>query len=245
MLVGLVFRVPVAHAAATTEASVESSIARLINRDRAALGLPAYGVNSTLASIAGTRSAALAAAQVLDHAVAGDLPSQLNAAGVAWQGWGENLAKTPTAWGPDVGPALYAQWKGSPPHWAMIISRDFNQIGVGVTLAASGATYASIVFIDSPNGSGVVAQPNPTPRPAPATTPRPATPAPEPTPEPSIDAQLWVGDPSDSRPEGSADAASPLELIEWLATVLEGVVEVIGSALGSIAAVAGRLAWSG
>lgn len=246
MLVGLAFSVPATQAATTTETSVEAAIARLISRDRAALGLPAYGVNSTLASIAGTRSAGLAAAQVLDHAAAGDLQGQLNAAGVAWQGWGENLAMTSTAWGPDVAPALYALWKGSPPHWTLIVSRDFNQIGVGVSQAANGATYASIVFIDSPNGSGVVTPPSPTPQPAPPATQEPEAPSPEPTLEPSIAPHLWMGDPSNSRPDGDTDAASPQGLIEWLATVLEGVVAAIGSALTSIAAAAaGRLAWSG
>ena len=219
-LVGLVFGVPASQAATTTASGVEASIVKLVNKDRAARGLPALGVDSRLATIAGQRAATLASKQVLSHAAAGDLQAQLDADGVAWQLWGENLAMTSIAWGSSVAPALYDLWKGSPAHWALIISRDFNRIGVGVARASNGATYASVVFIDSPSGSGISATPKPAPKATPKPTPR-ATP--KPTPSPTPDPQLWVGDPSGLRPAGDADGWSPWGLVEWFAASVDSI----------------------
>lgn len=243
VLVGLVFGVPASQAASVTTSSVESSIVKLMNKDRAARGLPALGVDARLTAIAGDRAATLASKQVLSHSAAGDLQAQLNAADVAWQSWGENLAMTSVAWGTSVAPSLYDLWKGSAPHWALILKRDFNRVGVGVARASDGATYASVVFIDSPSGSGITPKPAPkaTPKPTPKPTPR-ATP--KPTPVPTPDPQLWVGDPAELRPAGDSDGWSPSGIVEWFAASVESIAQAVSRVFALIAAIGGGLASS-
>ncbi len=247
--VAVAFGAPVSRteptSASTTASSIESAIVQLINRDRAARGLGKLGVDSALVTISGRRAGILADKQVLSHTVPGDLQSQLNAAGVKWQSWGEALAMTSRAWGPEIASILYATWKDSAPHFKLLMGRDFNRVGVGVARAANGATYASVVLIDSPNGSGIPAPkatPKPAPKPAPAATPRPTpAPTPAPTPEPQP-AQLWAGDPADQRPSGDPDALAPPDLIAWLAAVVEAIASALADAITTLASAAGRIA---
>lgn len=219
--------------ASTTTTSVATQIATLINDGRAAAGLPRYGIDADLTRIAVRRAGVIAEAQTLSHSLPGDLKGQLDAAGVAARSWGEAMGWTATAWGPDVAPHLYRLWRGSPTHWALIQSRTFNRMGVGVARASNGATYAAIVFIESPYGSGVAATPKatprptatpapratprPTPRPTPAPTPRPSpTPTPVATPEPPtplvaavlLDPHRLLGAPRFGRPDPSGADAS-------------------------------------
>ena len=232
---------PASQAATVTASSVESSIVKLMNKDRAARGLPLLGVDSKLASIAGDRAATLASKQVLSHTAAGNLQAQLDAAGVAWQAWGENLAMTSVAWGTSTAGALYNLWKNSPGHWALILKRDFNRVGVGVARASNGATYASVVFIDSPSGSGITpkATPKPAPKATPKSTPRPT---PKPTPTPTPDPQLWVGEPSDLRPAGDTDGWSPWGLVEWFAASVDSIALAVSRVLSLIAAAGSGIA---
>jgi hypothetical protein len=202
---------------------VASQIARLVNNGRAAAGLRAYGVDTALTRLAVQRVGVIAKARTLSHSLPGNLKSQLDAAGIAAKSWGEALGYTFTAWGPDVAPELYRLWRNSPTHWGLIQSRTFNRIGVGVARASDGATYAAIVFIQSPAGSGVVATPKPTPKatpkPTPRATPRPtprptpaptARPSPRPTPTPAparaasllVDPHHLLGAPRFGRPDG-------------------------------------------
>jgi hypothetical protein len=51
--------------------------------------------------------------------------------------------------------SLYRLWKQSPSHWALIVSRRFNYVGVGTAYRYSnGKTFASIVFTESPDHTG-------------------------------------------------------------------------------------------
>lgn len=188
MLAGLLAAAPTSHASTTTT-TVASQIAKLINDGRADSEppLPRYGIDADLTRIAVRRAGVIADAQSLNHSLPGDLKRQLDAAGVAARSWGEVQGSTTATWGPDVAPHLYRMWKGSPTHWALIQSRTFNRMGVGVARASNGSTYAVVVFIESPYGSGVAATPKTTPKPTPKPTPRPTprpTPAPTPTPAP-------------------------------------------------------------
>ena len=255
-LVGLVFGVPASQAASTTTSTVEASIVNLINKDRAARGLSKLGVDSGLMSIAGDRAVTLAAKEVLSHSAPGDLQAQLNGAGVAWKLWGENIASTSFPWGPTVAGSLYSLWKGSPPHLALILSRDFNRVGVGVARAANGATYGVIVFVDSPSGSGIA--PAPKPKATPKVTPKPAAkaipkPVPEPTASPAPEAiaspaptpdTLWIASASGGRPDGEVGAWSPWGLVEAFAQAVESIARAVALMFSWIAAIGGGLASS-
>jgi hypothetical protein len=225
----------------TTEATVAARIARLIADGRASLGLPAYGVDTRLAGIAARRARVLADAQTLSHSLPGDLGEELRAAGIRADGWGEIIGYTGVAWGPEVATQLYGMWRGSPTHWSLIRSRDYNRMGVGVARATDGTAYAAVVFIDSPAGSGIAA----TPRPAatPRATPRP-TPAPTPTPAPVLASSIrddpWqlLGGPRFGRAvgdglEAEARAAPPRTPFEaFLGRILEALAGLLGWVAG-------------
>lgn len=225
VLVAGLLGAPSPSQAATTTTSVASQIAQLINDGRAAAGLPRYGIDAEVTQLAVRRAGVIAEARTLSHSLPGDLKGQIDAAGIRATSWGEAMGWTSTAWGPDVARALYRMWRDSPPHWGLIQSRTFNRMGIGVARASNGDTYAAIVFIDSPNGSGAAATPRPTPKPTPKPTPRPTprpTPAPTPRPtpaptaaptlapveEPVFDPHRLLGAPRFGRPDGSQ--ASPV-----------------------------------
>jgi len=71
---------------------------------------------------------------------------------ITWYQCGEAIADTNATPGPVGAAALYALWKGSPDHYALITSTTFNYIGIGVTYRpANRTTYASILFLEGPD----------------------------------------------------------------------------------------------
>ena len=133
-----------------TASSMASSLLTWLNADRVAIGLRPLRRDGFLVTLAGDRAAHLAGLGVLSHERAGgDIGSLLDARGVPWYGWSEDLGSTSVAWGTGAARFLYAMWRASPEHWATITSPALNYLGIGVALrAATGTTYASIVFTE-------------------------------------------------------------------------------------------------
>lgn len=149
LVAGLLAASPAPAAAGTAE-TMEASLLTWINRDRAARGLRPLYRHGKLIDLAGDRAAVLASKGVLSHTAAGSLSSQLGARGIQWWSYGENLARTSVTWGSSAASSVYALWKASPTHWANMMSRTFNYIGIGVAYrSASRTTYAVIVFTES------------------------------------------------------------------------------------------------
>ncbi|HEX5591167.1 MAG TPA: CAP domain-containing protein [Candidatus Limnocylindrales bacterium] len=178
-LVPLRAAVPVAAGTAET---MESSLLGWINDARAGLGLAALRLDAPLADLAGDRAAKLAATNTLSHDAAGCLKCQLGDRGIAWNLFGEALASNSWPWGPESARVVFESWRGSAPHWDILVGSQYDSIGIGVALAAGGTTYASAVLIDAPGP--VAATPKPKPAPTPAPVPR-ATPRPTPRPTPA------------------------------------------------------------
>jgi uncharacterized protein YkwD len=133
----------------------ESRIMTWINRDRVALGLKPLRGWGKLHYVAGLRAARMASANKASHTVAGSLGSQLSSKGVRSWMWGENIGYTTYPRGVEAAKSLYRLWKQSPSHWALIVSRRFNYVGVGTAYRSSnGKTFASIVFTESPDHTG-------------------------------------------------------------------------------------------
>ncbi len=109
--------------ATSVDESVEARILELVNRDRAAAGLPALAADDGLRAGAREWSDAMAAAGELSH---DDLvlPGGARTAG-------ENVAMRTS--GSDVGALLHQQFMDSPGHRANVLSDDFSLIGIGVT----------------------------------------------------------------------------------------------------------------
>jgi uncharacterized protein YkwD len=142
---------PAAATAATTTTSVAEAILALANRDRDARGLRPLRFDGRLATIAEDRAGNLASATSFSHTAAGgSLSTPLAEASVQWYGWGEIIARWPGGLRTTTAASIYGAWKKSPPHWAALMSRDFNYVGFGTVLrAADGQVFASGVFTES------------------------------------------------------------------------------------------------
>ena len=164
---------------AGTAETMESALLGWINNARASRGLGKLRVSAALTDLAGDRVAVLAAKSQLSHTLPGCLTCQLNDRNIAWNLEGEVLATNTWAWGLESARVAFDGWKGSPSHWAILMSAKLDTIGIGVADSSTGATYAGAVLIDAPGYVGTV----PKPKPAPTVQKAPA-PVPTPTPEP-------------------------------------------------------------
>jgi uncharacterized protein YkwD len=133
--------------------TMNAQILASINKDRAGLGLQPLRLDARLVVWAATRSAWMASRADLTHTSFDGSPCNLyNVQRIAWYQCGEDIASTPATPGPGGATALYALWKGSPDHYALITSTTFNYIGIGVTYRpANRTTYASILFLEGPD----------------------------------------------------------------------------------------------
>jgi uncharacterized protein YkwD len=143
---------PMSHptvAAASTAGSMESQILKLVNAERAKRGLVGLRLYSSLVSLAHDRAAALASTGVLAHPSC--LACTVNARGdIQWMGVGEVIAYSTWPWGSEAARTVVDGWKGSPPHWTLLMSRDYNYAGFGVAYrSANGATFAAGILSES------------------------------------------------------------------------------------------------
>jgi len=141
------------RASAATDA--EALVVDLVNADRAVAGLaPLYRLPA-LDIVAGDRAAAMAAANVANHTVGGDIGDALDRQDVTWYGYGEAVGYTTAAWAEDAARDLMRMWMASPPHRTLLMSRDYDYIGVGLAYRSSnGRTFGSIILTDSVDGGG-------------------------------------------------------------------------------------------
>lgn len=141
---------PASVAAATTASSVASNFLDLANRDRAARDLRPLRLDGRLVTVAEDRAGNLASATSFDHSAAGgSLSPPLAEESVQWYGWGEIIAWWPGGLQSTTAASIYGAWKESPPHWAALMSRDFNYVGFGVVRRQDGRVFASGVFTES------------------------------------------------------------------------------------------------
>lgn len=164
---------------AGTAETMESALLGWINNARASRGLSKLRVSTALADLAGDRVAVLAAKNQLSHTLPGCLTCQLNDRSIAWNLEGEVLASNTWTWGLESARVAFDGWKGSPAHWAVLMSSKLDTIGIGVAKSSTGSTYAGAILIDAPGYVGTV----PKPKPAPTVQKAPA-PVPTPIPEP-------------------------------------------------------------
>jgi uncharacterized protein YkwD len=147
------FTAPASAATSATEA--ESMIIGWMNRDRSAAGLVPLQKDHELAVIAGRRATRMADHNSLSHTVGGYLPNQLSARGVRWYAYGENIAYSTRTWTVEAAKHIYALMKGSAPHRRLMMSNDFNYVGMGLAYRSSAhKTFGSLVFTESPDHTG-------------------------------------------------------------------------------------------
>ncbi len=156
LLAALTMTALAAPASASVSASqAESLIISWMNRDRIAAGLSTYRSDYNLAVVAGGRASRMARANLMSHTISGSIPSQLNARGVAWYAYGEDIGYSTMTWTVEAAKSIYAMWKASSPHRALILSRSFNYVGLGLAYRSSNhRTFASAIFSESPDHTG-------------------------------------------------------------------------------------------
>ena len=146
-------------ATATSASTAESSIIGWVNAARSARGLVPLRYDGDLAAISGLRASRMAAANSMSHTVGGNLSSQLNAYGVNWYRYGENIGWSTATWPATSGRAIFLMWMNSSSHRALILSDRFNYIGVGLAYRSSNhKTFASAVFAETTDHTRAVAR---------------------------------------------------------------------------------------
>jgi len=160
-------------------AAVEASTLCLLNEQRAAAGLKAVKTNSVLQNAATAYSRSMVASVFFSHTGAdGSQPlDRIRATGYiprlgTWA-IGENLA-----WGASVRAtprAIMTAWMDSPGHRANILTKEYDEVGVGVVpgVPVAGVTLPGATYTNEFGFRKPAAQPKPKPRPKPRPTRRP------------------------------------------------------------------------
>ncbi len=117
--------VPFLPAPAIASSGVESSFITAVNRERAAIGLPAVVVSGDLTAAARRHSGVMAEAADLHH------NPDLGGAVGGWRKIGENVGR-----GPSVD-AIHKAFMASPGHRDNILDPDWSQVGIGVVEAGN------------------------------------------------------------------------------------------------------------
>lgn len=151
----LLFAVAPAPTGAATTNDYEHQLLGLINQARVANGLLPLAGSASLWSLAGTRADRMASRNVLSHTVAGDLRSQIGAKRMPYYGFGEDIGFTPAAHGSAAVADLFRMWKASPQHWQLMMSANYNYVGIGLSYRSGNRrTFGSIVFTESRDLTG-------------------------------------------------------------------------------------------
>jgi hypothetical protein len=129
-----------------------------VNDARSRDGLVAYRSWGPLVDLATQRAERMAASRTLSHTAAGgSIGPALDARGVDWMGYGEAIGMTGWAWGREAADSLFTMWMNSSGHRALLLSDDYNYIGIGIARASDGSTWSSIVMTESEDHTAPVA----------------------------------------------------------------------------------------
>jgi uncharacterized protein YkwD len=110
-------------ASASTAGSMDRTVLILVNRDRSSLGLRPLRLDARLATLAAARAGWMAATGTLSHqSSGGDIGRAVRGVGVRASFCGEAIGEANATWGRTVARYLYALWRASPEHWALMIS---------------------------------------------------------------------------------------------------------------------------
>lgn len=122
----------------------EQQVINLVNKERAAAGLPALKVNTKLAGVAEKKAEDLRDKNYFDHnsPTYGSPFDMMKQFGITYTAAGENIAK-----GQRTPEAVMNGWMNSSGHRANILNSSFTEIGVGYVTDSNGTTYWVQMFI--------------------------------------------------------------------------------------------------
>ena len=127
-----------------TQASMASAVSAIVNQYRAAQGLSALTLDSSLCKVAQTKAEDMIKNGYFDHvSPTYGLPSDMLAAfNISYFAAGENIAR-----GQGTAQAVMDTWMNSEMHRSNILSPYFTRIGVGYALTSSGQPYWVQIFV--------------------------------------------------------------------------------------------------
>ena len=153
----------VAAAEAAPSAAVitaaESAMVKALNADRTAVGLIAVRPDSRLMAIARARSADMVAKGYFSHTQPDgrNVFTILTQKRITWFSAGEIIAWNNYPMDVTTSTAN-SQWMNSPSHHDIVVSKDFNYVGVGLAVdTASGKKLWTAVFMKGPDRTGASA----------------------------------------------------------------------------------------
>lgn len=119
--------------------ALQAGLLDWINAQRAENGVAAFTPNDALDKAAMAHACDMAEGDFFAHQRPGgpDLKARLKAVGYGLRKAGENIAYSRQA---KVASAAEI-WRNSPPHWKTIISPDFKDIGIAITISEAGRVY--------------------------------------------------------------------------------------------------------
>lgn len=205
-------------AGAFSSASEKELVSRT-NRSRAAAGLRALKVDSTLTSVARWRSKDMIQRNYFSHDIPGygSVFKKLDSKGYCYRVAGENIGWNTHPDG-DATAAIHQMFMDSSGHRKNVLGKSWDVIGIGAYKGADGKKMWTVLFADKCGGSAPKATPKPTPKPAaqpkatPKPTPRPTpkpTPKPTPTPTPTPPLPNFVHDTTDDPQDGRGKGFGP------------------------------------
>ncbi|HVL53340.1 MAG TPA: CAP domain-containing protein [Vitreimonas sp.] len=158
--------VPSAAAADLSIGEAEMEMVRLLNRERAKLGLLPVRVDSRLMAIARERSTDMATKHYFSHTQ----PDGRNvfdlviAANIKWYGLAEIIAANNASTLADSAAVARNGWMLSPGHRSVVVSNSYNYVGVGLAIdTVKNRKIWTAVFMKGPDRTGGWLKFNPLP----------------------------------------------------------------------------------
>jgi uncharacterized protein YkwD len=145
----------------TEVAAAEAKALDLINTQRTDRGLVKLRLDARIATIARERAEYMAQTDVLSHEHAGGKMAWdlMTDAGVTWYGAGEIIAYNSTSVLTSSASTAVKGWLGSPPHKSIMLSTNYNYIGMGLAVSpTTGRRYWAGVFLKGPDRTGAWAK---------------------------------------------------------------------------------------
>src|SRR4051794_33727167 len=140
-------------------AQAELDLVSLLNRHRVDVGLIGLPADPDLMAIACDRAEVMAANDLMSHTEPDGRKvwDRLNDAQITWYGAGEIIVWN--NWPAEYSPAgAFQAWVGSPGHYAIMVSRDYNYVGLGAAISATGRRYYAGLFVKEPDETGARAR---------------------------------------------------------------------------------------
>jgi uncharacterized protein YkwD len=132
------------------------NLVTITNQKRTARGLIALRLDPDLMAVAKARADVMAANDVLSHTEPNGTSvfDRLTAAGVSWHAAAEIIAWNTYPTASSTVTSAIDTWMGSSGHRAIMLSTNYNYVGFGVAVAASGKRYFAGVFVKQRDETG-------------------------------------------------------------------------------------------